>query len=90
MVDLFLVVASIVAFVLVSKNTIDLNKNLGFGIFQSILISVLFLLPTSVSMVRSLLGIVESLLNRLVFILGGTDQKEIAERIIAAGIGKNQ
>jgi ABC-type phosphate transport system permease subunit len=89
MVDLFLVIASIVAFVLVSKNTIDLNKNLGFGIFQSILISVLFLLPTSVSIIRSLLGIVESLLNRLVFILGGTDQEEIAERIIAAGIGKN-
>lgn len=76
MVDLFLVVASIVAFVLVSKNTIDLNKNLGFGIFQSILISVLFLLPTSVSMVRSLLGIVESLLNRLVFILGELTKRD--------------
>ncbi len=83
------VVASIVAFILVSKNTIDLNKNLGFGIFQSLLISILFLLPTSVNIVRSLLGILEILLNKLVFILGGTDEAEVSERIKASEAGEN-
>ena len=52
MVEVIGVIASIIAFILVSKNTMGLHKKLGFGIFQSILIAVLYLLPASVGIVR--------------------------------------
>lgn len=84
MVEVIGVIASIIAFALVSKNVLGLHKKLGYGIFQSVLISILFLLPTSVGIVRFLFGVLETLLYRLVFILGGTDQVEILERIVAS------
>ena len=87
MVEVIEVVAILLAVILVFKNTLGLHKKLEFGIFQSLLLAVLYLVPTFVSIVRFLLGVLETLLYRLAFILGGTDQAEILERIAASEEG---
>jgi|TARA_R110000851_G_scaffold161867_1_gene305561 hypothetical protein len=84
MVEVIEVVLILLAVILVIRNTMGLHKILKFGIFQSILLSVLYLVPTSVGVVRFLLGVIESLLYKLALILGGTDQEEIVARSLAS------